>query len=136
MRYVLFLLQLIWPRRFYLTRYMTKLKGRGNDIYWRVVGMTFSQLFFCNISLLNQHKYIPFDIFSCRILIISYKMSIITGIFNETRNELSIYAILCLNVTIFYRKELTSLFQVHEKLKTYRSSRLNFSSCCLQMTVM
>ena len=33
--------------------------------------------------------------FSCKILIISDKMLIITGISNETRNELTLYATLC-----------------------------------------
>ena len=42
---------------------------------------------------------------------------IITEISNETINELTIYAILCRNVTIFYRQELGSLFQVQEKVQ-------------------
>ena len=96
----------------------------------------FSELFFSNVSLWNQFKYIPFDIFSCRILIISYKMSIITGISNETRNEITIYAKSCRSVTVFYRKELASLFQVQEKLKTCKDSKWNFLSSCLQITVM
>ena len=96
----------------------------------------FSELFFSNVSLWNQYKYIPFDIFSCRILIISYKMSIITGISNETRNEITIYAKSCRSVTVFYRKELASLFQVQEKLKTCKDSKWNFLSSCLQITVM
>ena len=36
--------------------------------------------------------------------------------------------ILCQNVTIFYRQELSSLFQGQEKLKACRNSKLNFSS--------
>ena len=44
-------------------------------------------------------------------------MLIVTGISNEARNALIIYEILCRNVTICYRQELVSLFQVHEKLK-------------------
>ena len=40
-------------------------------------------------------------------------MLTITEISNETRNELTIYyAVLCRNITIFYRQELASLFQV------------------------
>ena len=89
-----------------------------------------SELFSANVSLWNQYKHIAFNIFSCRILIISYKMLIITGISNEKTNELTIYGILCWNVTIFYRQELVSLFQVQEKLKACRSSKLNFSSSC------
>ena len=53
-----------------------------------------------------------------KILIILHKMKSITGISNETRNELTKYAILYQNVSIFYRQELASLFQVQEKLKT------------------
>ena len=90
----------------------------------------FIELFSANISLWNQYKYIAFNIFSCRILIISYKILIITGISNEKTNELTIYGILCWNVTIFYRQELVSLFQVQEKLKACRNSKLNFSSSC------
>ena len=75
-------------------------------------------------------KYIAFNIFSCRILIVSYKILIITGISNEKTNELTIYGILCQIVTLFYRQELASLFQVQEKLKAFRSSKLNFPSSC------
>ena len=81
----------------------------------------FSQLFFSNVSIWNQSKCNPFNIFSCRILIIFYKMSNITGFSNETTNELTIYAILCLNATKFYRQELASLFQMQEKLKATRN---------------
>ena len=91
---------------------------------------TFTELFSANVSLWNQYKYISFNIFSSRILIISYKMLIITGISNEKTYELTINEILCRNVTIFSRQELTSLFQVHEKLKACTSSKLNFSSNC------
>ena len=90
----------------------------------------FSELFSTNVSLWNHYKYIVFNIFSCRILIISYKMLIITGISNEETNELTIYGILCRNVTIYYRQELASLFQVQEKLNGCRISKLYFSSSC------
>ena len=50
-------------------------------------------------------------------------MLIITGISNETRNKLTIGVILRRNVTIFYRQELASLFQVQENLEMCRSSR-------------
>ena len=40
------------------------------------------------------------------------------------------YGILCQNVTIFYRQELFSLFQVQEKLKACRNSKLTFLSSC------
>ena len=39
----------------------------------------FSDSFFSGVSLWNQYKYIVFNIFSCRILIILYKILIITG---------------------------------------------------------
>ena len=71
------------------------------------------------ICLYWFHKYKdPIGFISC-------KMLIITGISNEKTNES-----LCRNVTIFYRQELASLFQVQEKLKACRSSKLNFSSSC------
>ena len=54
-------------------------------------------------------------------------MVIITGTSNEKSNELTIYGKLCRNVTIFYRQELASLFQVQEKLKACRN--LQSSSC-------
>ena len=54
----------------------------------------FSELFFPDVSLLNQYQHFVFNIFSCRILIILYKMLIIIGISNGTRNELTIKAIL------------------------------------------
>ena len=57
-------------------------------------------------------------------------MLIITGISNEKINELTIYGILCRNMTMFYRQELASLFQVQEKLNERRSSKLNFLSSC------
>ena len=90
----------------------------------------FSELFTANISLWNQYKYIAFNIFPCRILVISYNMLITTRISNEKTKELTIYGILCWNVTIFYRQELASLFQLQEKLKVCRSSKLNFSCSC------
>ena len=57
-------------------------------------------------------------------------MVIITGISHGDTNVLSIYAILCRKVTIFYRQELASIFQVQEILKACRRSRKNFSSSC------
>ena len=81
------------------------------SIYSRFVGMRpFSELFSANVLLLHRYKYIAFNIFSCRILIILYKMLIITGISNEKTNELTIYGKLCQIVKIFYWQELASLF--------------------------
>ena len=51
-------------------------------------------------------------------------MLIIIGISNEKTNELTTHGKLCRNVTIFYRPELASLFQVQEKLKACTSSKL------------
>ena len=90
----------------------------------------FNKLFSANASLWNQYKYIVFNLFSYIILIISYKMLINTGISNEKTNKLNMYGILCWNVIIFYLQELVFLFQVQEKLKAFRSSKLNFSSSC------
>ena len=89
-----------------------------------------SELFSANASLLHQYKCTGFNIFSYRIWIILYKMLIITGISSEKTNELTIYGKLCQNATIFYRQELASSFQVQEKLKACRTSKLNFSSSC------
>ena len=77
-----------------------------------------NELSSANVSLLNQYKYIAFNIFFCRIFIISYKMLIIT---NEKINELAIYRILCRNFTFFYRQE---------KSKSRRSLKLKFSNSC------
>ena len=49
-------------------------------------------------------------------------MLIILGMSNEKTNELTIYGILCRNVTVFYRREIAFLLQAQEKLKTCRSS--------------
>ena len=96
-------------RRFYLTGDLTNLfyPFIQGSLEW-----PFSEVFSANLSLWNQCKYIAFNIFSCRILTVSYKMLIITG----------------LNVTIFSRQKLTSLFQVQQKLKTWMNSKLNFLS--------
>ena len=114
-------------RRFYLTGDMTNLfyPFIQGSLEW-----PFSEVFSANLSLWNQCKYIAFNIFSCRILLVSYNMLIITGIYNEKTNELTIYGILYLNVTIFCRQNLTSLFQVQEKLQTCMNSKLNFLSSC------
>ena len=72
------------PRRFSLTEGMT-------NFYQFIQGLfawIFTELFLSDVS--NQWKYIAFNIFSCSILIISYKMLIITGISNEATNELPI----------------------------------------------
>ena len=55
-------------------------------------------------------------------------MLIITGIFDEKTNELTIYAILYRNATMFYQQKLAPLFQVQEKLEACRNSKQKFSS--------
>ena len=98
------------PRKFYLTGDMTNLcPFIQGSLEW-----PFSELFSSDVSLWKQYKYIAFNIFSCRILIILYKMLSIKGISN---------AILCRDITKFYRQELTFLFQVQEKLKACRNSK-------------
>ena len=49
--------------------------------------LPFSELFFYDVLLWNQCKYIAFNIFSGRILIILYKILVVTEISNETANE-------------------------------------------------
>ena len=39
--------------------------------------LTIGELFTSDVTLWNQYKYFAFKIFSCRIVIISYKMLII-----------------------------------------------------------
>ena len=57
-------------------------------------------------------------------------MLITTVISNETTNKFTKYAKLFQNVTIFYRQQLASLFQVQEKLETCRELKWNFSNSC------
>ena len=68
-------------------------------------------------------------IFSCRNLIVSYKMLIITGISNENKWINHIWNIMSKRHNI-YRQELACMFQVQEKLKACKNSKLNFSSSC------
>ena len=89
----------------------------------------FSDLFSANVSLWNQYKYIAFNIFSGRILIILYKILIITGISNEKTNLLinHIRNIMLKRHNILPTK--TKFFiQVQQKLKVCRSLKLNFAS--------
>ena len=66
----------VFPTNSYLTGGMTR-----TNIYSfirRLLDWPFSELFFSDTSLWNQYKFIAFDIFSCKILIISCKMLFIT----------------------------------------------------------
>ena len=53
-------------------------------------------------------------------------MLISTGISSEKTKELTIYGILCRNVTMFYLKELAFLFKVQKELKACRNLKLIF----------
>ena len=73
---------ILGPRRFYLT-------GDMMNLYPFIQGWLewpFSELFSANVSLWNQCKYIAFNIFSFRILIMLYKILIIIGISNGKTN--------------------------------------------------
>ena len=70
----------------------------------------------------NLYKFIAFNIFSWNILIISWKTLIITITSNKTTIELTIHTKSCWNMTIFYRQETVSLFQVQEKLRACKNS--------------
>ena len=79
---------------------------------------------FCGVSLWSQYKYIALNIFSCRILIISYKMSVITGISNGTTNESTIYAILCRNITISYRQRISFVISSPGKIERVQELKI------------
>ena len=100
-------LLIVSARRFYLIGSMTNhypfIQVRWNDHLENIPLMR-------RYGIWNQYEYIGFNIFSCKILIISYKMLIITGISNEKKNLLTIHGKLCRSVTIFYRQKLASLF--------------------------
>ena len=51
-------------------------------------------------------------------------MLIITGISDEKRNKLTIYAILCRNVTVLYGQQLASLFQVQEIIENVQEFKM------------
>ena len=106
-------------RRFYLTGGITN----RYPFIWGLLEQSFSESYFCDASLLIRYKFIAFKFFSWKVLIISYKTSIITVIFNEQPNELEIYVKLCQKVTIFYQKEQVSLFQMQEKLRVCENSK-------------
>ena len=94
-------------------------------MYSRFFGISIQCVIFLGCIVLESTQI--YSIFSCRTLIISYKILIITGISNETSNQLTIYAIFCGNVTIFYQQELASLRQVQENLKAYKKALIWFS---------
>ena len=77
--------------------------------------------------LWNRCKFIVFNISLCGILIISFKLLIITVISNETISESTIQAILSRSVTLFHWQWLTSLFKLQGKLKADGNSKKRFS---------
>ena len=78
----------LYPRRFYLTGDMTNF-----DLFIQgSLEWPFSEVFFFDVSLWSQYKYIAFNIFTCKTLIISYKMLIITRISNGATNKIIIHA--------------------------------------------
>ena len=79
-------LKCIW-RRFYLSEGMTNLYPfiRGS---WE---RSFSELFLFDALLWNQYKFIAFNIFLCRISIISWNILIAPVIPNEKSNELGMF---------------------------------------------
>ena len=74
-------------------------------IHSKFVGMTIYWIIFLYASLWNQYKFIAFNIFSSKVLIISCKVLIIMVTSNEITNELTIYPKLYQNVTTFYWQE-------------------------------
>ena len=117
---------LMLPRRSYLA-------GDVKNLYPFIIQGSlewpFSELFLFDISLWNQYKYIIFNNLSCTI-------SNITGISNVKTNELTIYAILWWNVTIFWRQGVAFSFTCRKSWKhagiQIQTSRVAVS---LQVTV-
>ena len=61
------------------------------------------------------------------ILIISYKILVVTEISNEKTDELTMYRMLCQNITIFYRKELVFFFQC-KKIESFHKFKIGDDS--------
>ena len=59
----------------------------------------------------------------CKILIASCEILIIPVISDETTKKLTIYAKISQKVTLFYRQEIASLFQVRGKLTARENSK-------------
>ena len=77
--YAMFVFDVLKTRGFYLTSFTQAW------LAWPFLAWQFGELFSTYVLLWNQYKYIPFNIFSCRFLIISYKMLIIKGISYEKK---------------------------------------------------
>ena len=108
MHYVLFLLQKIWPRIFYST-------GDMMNLYSSIQGSLVGSF---SIFLMYRYginiMYTAFNIFSIRILIILYKMLIVTGISNET-----IYSILSYSILI---NHICNIMSKRQNILTTRTS--------------
>ena len=76
-------------------------------------------LLFSNTLLWIQQKFITFKVFLCRILIIGWNNKWI----HHTSNNM-------LSVTLIYRQEVASLFQVQGKFKACQNSKWTFSNSC------
>ena len=111
----------IYYKKIYLKGDMTNLYPFIQDL----MEWPFSEIFPTNVSLWNQYKYISFNIFSCRILTISYKKLIIKK--NKWINHIWSIWRNCRNIL---PARTTFLFHVPEKLEAWMSSKLNFSSNC------
>ena len=61
-------------------------------------------------------------------ILICFEILINTVISNEITNALTIRAKLCPDVTIFYQKEIATLFQVQGKLRACENSEWSFSN--------
>ena len=100
------------PRRFYLTGDMTNLYPFiEGSLEW-----PFSELFSANVLLWNQYKYIAFNIFSCKILIVFNKMLIITKTFNKKTNELIMYGIAGTSFSVSIERIIESVQEFKIKL--------------------
>ena len=78
----------------------------------------------------RNDKFIVSNVFLWKILIITRKILITAVVSNETTNALTIYSMLCQNITILYQQELASLFQIKKKLRARRNLKYCFLSIC------
>ena len=74
----------------------------------------------------RNDKFIDFNVFLWKILIIPCKILITAVVSNETTNALTIYSMLCQNITILYQQELASLFQIKKKIKSAQEFEILF----------
>ena len=102
-------------KRFYLTGVLTNFYSFIQvSLEWSSI-----ELLFSNTLLWIQQKFITFKVFLCRILIIGWNNK---WIHHTSDNMLS--------VTLIYRQEVASLFQVQGKFKACKNSKWTFSNSC------